>query len=94
MKIKEKGWRWWHFSITLEDDTTFFLQDEKSISNWESGDEVAIFRSYNYDKPDFCYIICNFSKKQWAKAALLTEEGFMKGLRSASWLTPDKKEQS
>ncbi len=70
--------------ITLEDGTKFFLQDEKAISNWEIGDEVAIFPSYNYEKPDFCYIVCNFSKKQYAA-----------GLSwPASWLTPDKKEEN
>jgi len=61
-----------HFvcDLTLTNGLSFYIGDFPSEYKWEIGDEVAIFWSYNYQNPQSCFVICNFSKKQWVKGAL------------------------
>jgi uncharacterized protein with HEPN domain len=53
-----------HFvcDLTLTNGLSFYIGDFPSEYKWEKGDEVAIFWSYNYQNPQSCFVICNFSK--------------------------------
>jgi hypothetical protein len=73
-----------HFicELTLTNGLSF-LGDFPSEYKWEEGDEVAIFWSYNYQNPQNCFVICNFSKKQWVKGMVSWVSN-----RKGSWILP------
>ncbi len=74
--------------ITL-DNSVFCVYNFPSNYEWEKGNEVAIFWSYNYQNPKEAYVICNFSKKQWCKGMLY----MYNGTPSNSWILPEKEKK-
>jgi uncharacterized protein YukE len=74
-----------HFvcDLTLTNGLSFYIGDFPSEYKWEKGDEVAIFWSYNYQNPQSCFVICNFSKKQWVKGMVSWVSN-----RNGSWILP------
>jgi len=75
-----------HFAcdLTLTNGLSFYIDDFPSEYKWEKGDEVAIFWSYNYQSPKECFVISNFSKKQWVKGMLSWLSN-----RNGSWILPE-----
>ncbi len=71
--------------IKLESGYLFYVDNFPPNYEWEIGDELAIFQSYDYQNPYKPYIICNFTKKQWCRGELVKNNGqFLK-----SWVLPD-----
>jgi len=75
-----------HFAcdLTLTNGLSFYIDDFPSEYKWEKGDEVAIFWSYNYQSPKECFVISNFSKKQWVKGMVSWLSN-----RNGSWILPE-----
>ena len=62
--------------IKLSNGYTFFVDPSLPKDfRWEKGDEIVVFESYNYNKVQNSYILCNLTKKQWIKATHATCSG-------------------